>query len=232
MSKIWVGTSGFSYPEWKGSFYPEDLPAKKYLSFYASKYHTTEINASFYRTPTEKTVSGWYKEVSPDFSFTLKLNQRITHVKRLVDVSEDMEYFLKVASFLNEKLGTILVQLPPYAKKNSEALAKFAGEYGKQARLAFEFRHDSWFDPEVYAILKAHNCAWGVVEGEEREPIREITADFTYMRLRKDDYTKEELREWGKWIQSQTVDVYCYLKHDVKAPLLAAELLETLSPGG
>jgi uncharacterized protein YecE (DUF72 family) len=149
-------------------------------------------------------------------------------MKRLVDASEDMDYFLKVASFLKEKLGTILVQLPPYAKKNTDALSTFAAEYGKQARLAFEFRHDSWFDPEVYSILKKHNCAWGVVEAEERETIREITADFTYMRLRKGDYTKEELQEWGKWIQQQKVEVYCYLKHDVKAPVLAKELLETL----
>jgi uncharacterized protein YecE (DUF72 family) len=229
MSKnIWIGTSGFSYPEWKGSFYPEDLPARKYLSYYAEHFHTTEINASFYRTPTEKTVTGWYKEVPENFSFTLKLNQRITHAKRLADCSEDMDYFLKISSFLKEKLGTILVQLPPYFRKNAEVLENFAAAYGKDARLAFEFRHDSWFDPEVYSILKKHNCAWAVVESEDRDAIREITADFTYMRLRKGEYSKEELQAWGKWIQGQKVEVYCYLKHDEKAPVLAKRLMETI----
>jgi len=228
-SKIRIGTSGFSYPEWKGSFYPEDLSSKKYLSFYATHFSTTEINASFYRTPSEKTITGWYKEVPSDFSFTLKLNQKITHVKRLNDAAEEMDYFLKIASFLKEKLGTILVQLPPYFRKNTQVLESFASAYGKTARLAFEFRHESWFDPEVYAILRKYNCAWGVVEAEERDAIREVTADFIYMRLRKGDYSKKELRAWGAWISDQKVPVYCYLKHDEKAPVLAKQLLETIA---
>jgi uncharacterized protein YecE (DUF72 family) len=227
-SKVWIGTSGFSYPEWKGSFYPEDLPSKKYLSFYANQFPTTEINNSFYRTPNTKTVESWYNEVPPGFSFTLKLNQKITHMKKLQNVNEEMDFFLDVASHLSEKLGTILVQLPPYFRKNANVLEAFTSAYAKKARLAFEFRHVSWMDTEVYSILRNHNCAWGVVEAEEQEAIREITADFVYMRLRKGDYTKEELQTWANWIKTQSVEVYCYLKHDEKAPVLAKQLMGTI----
>jgi uncharacterized protein YecE (DUF72 family) len=226
--KILIGTSGFSYPEWKGNFYPADLPSKKYLSFYAAHFHTTEINNSFYRTPNTKTIESWYNEVPADFAFTLKLNQNITHRKKLKDVDEEMNYFLDVASHLQEKLGTILVQLPPYFKKDAAVLDQFASAYAKKARLAFEFRHATWTDPEVFEILRKYKCAWGVVEAEDQQAIREITADFTYMRLRKGDYSVVELQAWGEWIKRQPVDVYCYLKHDEKAPVLAKQLIETI----
>jgi uncharacterized protein YecE (DUF72 family) len=230
--KILIGTSGFSYPEWKGAFYPEDLPNKKYLSFYASHFPTTEINNSFYRTPNAKTISAWYSEVPAEFTFTLKLNQKITHIKRLNGVNEEMDYFLEIASLLKEKLGTILVQLPPYFRKNAEVLRDFVSKYASKARLAFEFRHNSWFDPEVYSLLRQHNCAWGIVEAEEQNAIREITADFVYMRLRKGDYTASELQNWGEWIKQQSAQVYCYLKHDEKAPVLAKQLIQTIFHSG
>jgi uncharacterized protein YecE (DUF72 family) len=226
--KILIGTSGFSYPEWKESFYPKELPSKKYLSYYSSHFPTTEINNSFYRTPNSKTVSAWYDEVPADFSFTLKLNQNITHRKKLKGAEQDMDYFLEIASLLHEKLGTILVQLPPYFRKDIGVLSDFVSQYASRARLAFEFRHESWFDAEVYRVLRDHNCAWGVVEAEEQPAIREITADFIYMRLRKGDYSIEELRSWSEWIRAQQVTVYCYLKHDEKAPVLAKQLIETI----
>lgn len=225
---IRIGTSGFSYPEWKGTFYPTDVPAKKYLAYYASHFPTTEINNSFYRTPNVKTIETWREEVPENFSFTLKLNQNITHRKKLKGVTEDMDYFLEVASHLHQKLGTILVQLPPYFKKDTATLDEFASGYSQKARLAFEFRHATWNDTEVYDILRKHKCAWAVVEAEDQEAIREITADFVYMRLRKGDYTLDELQQWGDWIKKQTVDVYCYLKHDEKAPVLAKQLMEAL----
>jgi len=225
---ILIGTSGFSYKEWKGTFYPKELPTKQYLSFYARHFKTTEINNSFYRIPTNQNIAAWYAEVPADFSFTLKLNQKITHMKRLKNADEEMERFLEAAAAMKEKLGTILVQLPPYARKDAAALATFLSQYASRARLAFEFRHESWFDAEVYALLKEHESALAVVEAEEQEAVREITGNFVYMRLRKGDYTPKELRQWAKWIKQQTVDVYCYLKHDDKAPVLAKQLIDLL----
>ena len=129
LNQILVGTSGFAYKEWKGSFYPEDLPAKKYLSYYAEHFHTTEINNTFYRMPTAKLCEGWYAEVPDNFSFTLKLSQRITHFKRLKNVDDEMSFFLESAAALKEKLGPILVQLPPNYKKDIDVLDAFLGAF-------------------------------------------------------------------------------------------------------
>jgi uncharacterized protein YecE (DUF72 family) len=231
-SRILVGTSGFAYKEWKGSFYPEKLPAKKYLSYYAEHFHTTEINNTFYRMPTAKLCEGWYSEVPEDFSFTLKLSQRITHFKRLKNVDGEMTFFLDSAASLKEKLGPTLVQLPPNFKKDLEVLEAFLEKFAKQVRLAFEFRHASWFDDELFELLRKHNTAFGVVEKEEGESgvtPREVTGAFVYMRLRKGDYSSDEMLEWARWIRSQTVPVYCYLKHDERAPVLANQLLSALA---
>ena len=230
--QVLVGTSGFAYKEWKGSFYPEKLPAKKYLSYYAEHFRTTEINNTFYRMPTAKLCEGWYAEVPENFSFTLKLSQRITHFKRLKNVDDEMNYFLDSAASLKEKLGPILVQLPPNFKIDLELLEAFLEKFAKQAKLAFEFRHQSWFVDELFELLRKHNAAFGVVEKEESESgvmPREVTGSFVYMRLRKGDYTPEEMLEWARWIRSQTVPVYCYLKHDERAPVLAKRLLSALA---
>lgn len=231
-SRILVGTSGFAYKEWKGSFYPEKLPAKKYLSYYAEHFHTTEINNTFYRMPTPKLCEGWYAEVPDDFSFTLKLTQRITHFKRLKNVDDEMNYFLDCAANLKEKLGPILVQLPPNFKKDLEVLESFLEKFAKQAKLAFEFRHESWFDDELLKLLRKHKTAFGIVEKEEGESgvmLREVTGSFAYMRLRKGDYSKDEMLDWARWIKGQPVPVYCYLKHDERAPRLANQLLSALA---
>jgi len=230
-SQILVGTSGFAYKEWKGSFYPDDLPAKKYLSYYAGHFHTTEINNTFYRMPTAKLCEGWYAEVPNDFSFTLKLSQRITHFKRLKNVDDEMNFFLDSASALKEKLGAILVQLPPNYKKDTDVLDAFLTSFAAKARLAFEFRHESWFTDEVYELLRKHQTALGVVEAEEEKDLRAarvVTGSFVYMRLRKGEYTMDELLDWARWIRSQRVPVYCYLKHDDRAPVLANALLDAL----
>ncbi|HWC76619.1 MAG TPA: DUF72 domain-containing protein [Blastocatellia bacterium] len=226
---VLVGTSGFSYTEWKGIFYPEDLSSKKYLWYYSQRFHTTEINNTFYRLPTLKLTEGWYGEVPDDFSFTLKLSQKITHIRRLKNCDEEMNVFLNAAAALKHKLGPILVQLPPNLKKNTEVLSDFLSKYAAKGKLAFEFRNDSWFDEEVYDLLREHNTTLGVVEKEDgTEPVREVTGSFVYMRLRKGDYEGAELMEWARWIRSQTADVYCYLKHDEKAPVLATALVEAL----
>jgi len=230
-SRILVGTSGFAYKEWKGSFYPEDLPAKKYLSYYAEHFRTTEINNTFYRMPTATLCEGWYEGSPDNFSFTLKLSQRITHFKRLKNVDSDMDFFLNSAASLKEKLGPILVQLPPNYKKDIAVLEDFLGKFARQAKLAFEFRHASWFDDELFELLRKYNTAFGVVEKEEGEAgvtPREVTGAFVYMRLRKGEYTPEEMLDWARWIRAQTIPVYCYLKHDERAPRLANQLLTAL----
>lgn len=228
-SKLLIGTSGFSYPEWKGTFYPEDLPSKKYLSFYAQHFKTTEINNTFYRIPTYQLTESWYKEVPPDFLFTLKMSQAVTHRKKLNHAEEEMERFLDASTGLKEKLGTILVQLPPYFKIDTAILEGFLQNYATKARLAFEFRHQTWYTNEVYELLKKYNATLAVVEAEDNTAVREVTGPFIYMRLRKGDYDKNELKEWADWMGKQTVDIFCYLKHDEKAPALAQQLLEFFS---
>jgi len=230
-NQILVGTSGFAYKEWKGSFYPSDLPAKKYLSYYAEHFRTTEINNTFYRMPTAKLCESWFAEVPDSFSFTLKLSQRITHFKRLKNIDDEMNFFLESAAGLKEKLGPILVQLPPNYKKDTDVLDGFLTTFATRAKLAFEFRHESWFADDVYDLLRKHNTTLGVVEKEEGEgpdTPREVTGSFVYVRLRKGAYSGEEMLDWARWIQSQSVPVYCYLKHDERAPILANELLAAL----
>src|SRR2546429_3775741 len=147
-NRILVGTSGFSYEEWRGSFYPPELSSKKFLAYYAQHFPTTEINNTFYRIPTAKLTGGWYGEVPGSFLFTLKLSQKITHAKKLKDVDEEMEWFLAGAAGLKEKLGTFLVQLPPYFRKDFGLLEEFLSKFSSRARLAFEFRHRSWLADE------------------------------------------------------------------------------------
>lgn len=227
--RILIGTSGFAYKEWHGIFYPEKFSSKNYLSFYSRHFKTTEINNTFYRIPNTKTTEGWHAEVPADFEFTLKLSQKITHIKRLKDVDEEMGWFLTGASGLREKLGPILVQLPPNLKKDTGRFGDFLVKFAPGRKLAFEFRHDSWFSDDVYELLSAHKAAWGVVEGEEREAVREVTAPFVYMRLRKGEYDEQESKSWADWIRAQEVDVYCYLKHDEAAPTLARQLMTAVS---
>lgn len=230
-NRVLVGTSGFAYAEWRGIFYPAELPPKKFLSYYAGHFRTAEINNTFYRMPTPQLTQAWYAEVPEDFSFTLKLSRKITHFKQLKDVGEEMEWFLASAASLKEKLGPILVQLPPFFRKDLPVLREFLARFAARARLAFEFRHGSWFDGETYELLRGHNSALGVVEGEGKESseaVKIVTAAFVYMRLRKGDYSESELLDWARWIREQTVPVYCYLKHDERAPVLAKQMLEAL----
>ncbi len=230
-SRIFVGTSGFSYPEWRGTFYPKELTPKKFLSYYAQHFSTTEINNTFYRIPTPSLVQGWYQEVPPNFLFTLKVSQEITHRRKLKNIDDAMRRFLDGAAALREKLATLLVQLPPFLRKDTAALADFLARFSAQARLAFEFRHPSWFCDEVFELLQSHQSALAVVEKEEGDGAdtpRQVTGPFVYMRLRKGAYSDAELLDWARWILSQSVDVFCYMKHDQEAPLLANRLLDAL----
>ena len=229
--RILVGTSGFSYAEWRGKFYPPDLSPKKFLSYYAQHFRTTEINNTFYRLPTPALVGNWRDEVPTEFQFTLKVSQIITHRKKLKAVDSEMHRFLEGAAALKEKLAILLVQLPPFLRKDLGTLEEFLNSFSSQARFSFEFRHSSWFCDDLYELLRKHRCALAVVEKEEGEGAdapREVTAPFVYMRLRKGEYSDAELGDWAEWIRRQTVDVFCYLKHDDEAPLLAKRLLRAL----
>ena len=228
---IHVGTSGFSYKEWKGTFYPEKLSAKDYLSFYAEHFSTTEINNTFYRSPSEETTGKWSSQVPENFRFTLKLNRKITHNKRLQDVSQEMEWFLKGSAALGDKLGTLLVQLPPYLPEDTDRLEAFLKQYSDKAPLALEFRHPSWFSETTLALLKEHRAALVLSETDENSPTRTSTAPFIYVRLRRSDYSTKDLEQWAQWILDQKKDAFVYLKHENAAPDLARQLAQALKIG-
>ncbi len=230
--KLLVGTSGYSYKEWKGNFYPEKLPDKEMLSFYAKQFSTVEINHSFYRMPTESALSNWAKSVPEGFRFALKANQQITHIKRLRDCEGSLKRFLEVASILNDgdHLGPILVQLPPTFKFDRPLLEDFLALRPPAFLFAFEVRHPSWYTDETYTVLRQHETALCLSETEKQTPPDVITASFTYARLRLEDYTPKQLKAWRQRIDAwldQGIDVYVYLKHEDagKAPAYAGQLL-------
>src|SRR3954468_16037169 len=183
---ILVGTSGYNYPEWKGSFYPADLPATKMLPFYASKFPTVEINYTFYRMPTPKLIAGWRTQVPPEFRFTLKAPKRITHDKRLpaAEVPESVHGFIPAAPDLGPQLAALLFQLPPNFKKDLPLLNEFLSLLPPKTNAAFEFRNPSWLDDDVYDALRARNVALCIADSESRDTPLIATADYAYLRLR------------------------------------------------
>jgi len=202
------------------------------LSFYAKQFATVEINHSFYRMPTESVLVNWATDVAQGFQFALKANQRITHIQRLRNCESTLKRFLEVATVLSEgnHLGPILVQLPPNFKFDQPLLEEFLSLRPPAFRFAFEVRHDSWYKEETYAVLKKHNTALCLAETDKDEPPNVLTADFTYVRLRREDYTAKELGAWRKRFDSwldQGVDVYVYCKHEDegKGPAYARTIL-------
>jgi len=202
------------------------------LKFYAGKFSTVEINHSFYRMPTENVLAGWANSVPEGFKFALKANQQITHIKRLRGCEETLKRFLEVASVLNDgnHLGPILVQLPPNFKFDAPLLEDFLALRPPAFLFAFEVRHASWYTEETYALLRKHQTALCLAETEKDTPLEVLTAGFTYLRLRKEAYTKKDLAVWRKRIElwmSGGVDVYAYCKHEDagKAPAYARVLL-------
>ncbi len=226
--RIRAGTSGWSYKEWKGHFYPEKLAAKDMLRYYAERFPTVEVNNTFYRMPNLATLEGWAAEVPDDFSFVLKASKRITHDKRLNDVGDSVEYLLRTAATLGSKLGPFLVQLPPSMKKDLPRLRDFLPLLGR-ARAAFEFRHPSWFEDDVYAALRECNAAWCVADtGEEGDPPFVSTADWGYLRLRRVEYGEEDVRTWARRVREQPWgEAYVFFKHEDAGtgPRLAAQFL-------
>ena len=232
--RTWVGTSGYNYPEWKGSFYPEKLPAAKMLPYYAERFATVEINYTFYRVPNQKILAGWSSGTPQGFRLTLKAPKRITHIAKLRDCSELLQYFLKTSASLGPKLGAILFQLPPYFRKDLAVLDAFLAQLTPGTCAAFEFRHASWMDTEVFARLKAGNIALCVADSEKFSTPVEITASYAYFRLRDEGYTPEDLQRWAEMIRANTAacrDVYVYFKHEEagKGPQFARILLDALA---
>jgi uncharacterized protein YecE (DUF72 family) len=214
---ILIGTSGYAYPEWKGSFYPVDLPATKMLPYYAGRFPTVEINATFYRMPTPKTVAGWVAQVPDSFRFTLKAPRRITHDRRLVDVGDSVRAFCHAAGELGPQLAALLFQLPPSFKKNLEVFDRFLETLPPKACAAFEFRHESWWDEDVYARLRSRNFALCIADSGERSTPVVTTADFAYFRLRDEGYADEDIRKWSgvvRDLDSRMKDVFVYFKHE------------------
>jgi uncharacterized protein YecE (DUF72 family) len=230
--KTWIGTSGFQYTEWKGNFYPEDLPASKMLPYFAERLRTTEINYTFHRIPSAKTIENWKAQTPEDFSFALKAPQKITHWSKLRDCQDTIAYFCRVISDLGERLGPVLFQLPPNFKKDAEVLRSFLREL-PTIRAAFEFRHESWLDEEIFDLLRSSNLALCLADTEKMAAPTIVTADYGYLRLRREDYTGEDVARWATFVRQQDAqwqEAFVYFKHEDAGigPKLAQEMMELL----
>ena len=230
---IWVGTSGYNYPEWRGSFYPEKFATAKMLAYYAERLATVEINYTFYRSPKPDILAGWSRQTPPGFRFTLKAPKRITHDARLRDCAESLKYFLDTAGTLGPKLGMLLFQLPPFFKKDLAVLDAFLAAFPPDTRAAFEFRHSSWLSAEVFERLRARNLTLCVADSEKSSTPVEITADHGYFRLRDEGYTPADIEQWARTILEKTSncrEVFVYFKHEEagKGPQFARLLLQAL----
>ena len=213
--RLLAGTSGFSYKEWLGKFYPEKLPGDAMLRYYAERLETVEINNTFYRMPAESMLARWAAEVPARFEFTLKAPRRITHEKRLREVEPDVAEFLRRAGALDEKLGVILFQLPPYLKKDLPRLKDFLALLPAGRRAAFEFRNESWHAEDVYAALRERGAMLCVTDTEEGDTPLVSTSDWGYLRLRRTHYDDIELRAWVERIASQPLArAYAYFMHE------------------
>jgi uncharacterized protein YecE (DUF72 family) len=230
-----VGTSGYNYPEWKGSFYPGDIKPARMLAYYAERFSTVEINATFYRMPTAKTLAGWAAATPPGFRFALKAPQRITHFARLRDVDEPVRYLCDAARTLGAKLGPLLFQLPPNFARDLGRLADLLALLPAGLACAFEFRHTSWFADEVYERLRARNAALCIADTEAATTPLVTTADFGYLRLRDEGYGEADHRRWADTIHrlgESWRDAYIFFKHEESGagPAFASRLSELLGP--
>jgi len=230
--RLWPGTSGFSYKEWKGSFYPEDLADAGMLAFYAERFPAVEINNTFYRMPTRKLLEGWAGQVPAGFRFVLKASRKITHQKKLADVGEETGYLAETSRALGERLGPTLVQLPPWLKRDVPLLTDFLGGLPGGFQVALEFRSSSWFDDDVYTALSDRGAALVVSDTGKGEPPVVRTAPFGYARLRREDYEEADLESWaGKLSEPEWDDLFAFFKHEEAGtgPRLAARFREILA---
>lgn len=245
MGKLYLGTSGFNYPHWRGRFYPPELPSRDWLKFYASYFPTVELNVTFYRLPRPTTFGNWYEQTPEDFIFALKGHRQITHYKRLKETEAELNKFFQHVSQLQHKLRVILWQLPPGLRADIKLLEDFIGALkahplASRVHHSFEFRHASWFSPEVYSLLSLAGYALCLADSPRWPRAEEITANFVYIRfhgsqkLYASSYTREELEEWAKKIKhwlTQGLDVYAYFNNDAQGYALsnAKDLLALLN---
>ena len=234
--RLFAGASGFSYKPWKGPFYPVDLPDSEMLAYYAGRLPAVEINNTFYRLPKPKLLEDWAGQTPDGFRFVLKASRRITHIQRLKDVGELLEYLFKTAATLGAKLGPFLFQLPPHLKKDTDRLRGFLDLVPPDRKVALEFRNASWFEDDVFEALRAHDAALCVAEtdpddkeaGKEPAPLVR-TASWGYLRLRREIYTDADLEAWAGRIRAQGwSEAYVFFKHedDGTAPRYAQRFLE------
>jgi len=217
MARLYAGTSGFSYPEWKGSFYPAGLPASEMLQFYSRAFPTVEINNSFYRYPKEETLRQWMQTVPEGFVFTMKAHRRITHLKRLQDIDEDLGFLAERFSALAPRLGPILFQLPPTLRCDLKVFETFLTQLRPIGRTAVEFRHATWRQDAVYELMNGHHVALVIGETDEEAQPKDVVGPISYLRLHKSRYTAEEIDQWAGWIRDRIGegrDVFAYFTHD------------------
>jgi len=228
--RFFVGTSGYSYREWKGNFYPQKLLKQEMLKFYAERFGAVEINGSFYRMPKASVLKDWAEEVPPGFQFAFKAPRAITHFRRLQDAQNLAEQFCDITAFLKARQGPLLFGLPPNFQKDLPRLRAFLRQLGRRARVAFEFRHASWFDDETFDCLRASRCAL-CVNDEDESPWTKLvrTTDWGYLRLRREAYTDRVLANWIKKLKAQKwKEAYVFFKHEDTGtgPKLAARFLK------
>jgi uncharacterized protein YecE (DUF72 family) len=234
---VHVGTSGYNYSEWRGRFYPEAFPASKMFGYYVGRFRTVEINYTFYRMPTPKTTTAWLAQAPAGFTYALKAPQRITHHQRLKDCADALAFFCDSARVLGPHLGPLLFQLPPNLKCDLARLETFLGLMPADVKPAFEFRHDSWHTPEVFACLRSWGAALCIADGGDKTTPFEVTARHGYFRLRDEGYTPADLDRWAARIGDRAGewdDVFVYFKHEGegKGPEFAATFRDALARRG
>ncbi|MES1207268.1 MAG: DUF72 domain-containing protein [Pseudomonadota bacterium] len=233
----YIGTSGFSYPAWRGTFYPEKCPPARMLAFYAERLRTVEINNTFYRMPKAELLRGWAESTPPGFRFAPKAPQQITHRQKLAGSADALASFLGATAALGDKLGPTLFQLPPFLRKDLPRLVDFLALLPAGARAAFEFRHASWFSDDVYEALRARGAALCLAEADDLATPVVATAGWGYLRLRRTDYDDAALATWVERLRALETgwsDAFVYFKHEDagRGPQLAAKLGTLLHPTG
>lgn len=230
--RLYAGTSGYSYKEWKGNFYPEDLPARDMLRFYGACLPAVEINNTFYRLPRTNVLESWAGQVPEGFRFSIKASRRITHIKRLKGAEEETAYLFGALQILGPRLGVVLFQLPPHLKKDRERLQQFLNVIPQTVRAAFEFRHSSWLADDVLQCLHDRGFAWCISDTDEAEAALLAVGRWGYLRLRRSAYGEADLARWVEHVAGENwEEAFVFFKHEDAGtgPKLARRFLELAS---